>query len=147
MTALAREINELQQAETLLKSNSISTQEVSDKKFAVEERQNQIAELKELIKNLEESAAGGLIHASKSGRLGAVDAPLGMPVTANETLLATVGNINPIVVRVAISDEEHKILKAADDLKISLAFSDGTIYPVASRVQSGTNYETFSLRR
>ena len=29
----------------------------------------------------------------------------------------------------------------------ALIIIDGTIYPVASRVQSGTNYETFSLRR
>lgn len=135
MTALAREINELQQAETLLKSNSISAQEVSDKKFAVEERQTQIAELKELIKNLEESAAGGLIHASKSGRLGAVDAPLGMPVTANETLLATVGNINPVVVRFEISNMEYKLLTATDNLKISLRFSDGTTYPYSGNIK------------
>ena len=135
MTALAREINELQQAETLLKTNSISAQEVADKKFALEERQDQIAELKERVKNLEESSVQGLIHAPKSGRLGAVDAPLGMQVTANETLIATVGNINPVVVRVEISAEEYKILTAADDLEISLAFSDGTIYPYSGTIK------------
>lgn len=124
MTELTKEMSELQQAE----KNS-SAQNIAAKKSAVETRQAEIAEMQERIQKMEDDSATGIVYAPKSGRLGAVDAPLGSQVTADETLLATIGNINPLAVRFEISPEEARLLSTAQDLKVTLKFIDGTIYP------------------
>ena len=78
--------------------------------FAVEENQR-------LVKELEDAAAQGIIYAPKPGQL-EMSLPIGMSVVANETVLATVGNANPVVVTAEFSAAEKKFLSALDDLKI-----------------------------
>ena len=73
------------------------------------ELQRKVNEKQALVKRLEDESAMGIIYSPKSGRLGAEVAPLGMPVTENETVLATIGNINPVAVNVEISEAEKKI--------------------------------------
>lgn len=82
-----------------------------------------------LVKKIEEDTALGVIYAPKSGRLGAVDAQLGMLVTENETVVAKIGNINPLAVRFNVSAEEAKLL-SSENLKVMLKFEDGTSYPI-----------------
>lgn len=82
-----------------------------------------------LVKKMEEDTALGVIYASKSGRLGAVDAQLGMLVTENETVVAKIGNINPLAVRFNVSAEEAKLM-SSENLKVTLKFTDGTSYPI-----------------
>lgn len=96
---------------------------------AAEELKRTVEENQALVEKLEDETAVGMIYAPKSGRLGSVDAPLGMLVTANETILATVGNINPVAVRFDVSAEEARLLSTAQDLTVKLKFSDGTTYP------------------
>ena len=67
-----------------------------------------------LVQRMEDEAAMGIIYAPKAGRLGEKVASLGMPVIENKTVLATIGNINPVAVTPA--------------LKISLTLTDGTTY-------------------
>ncbi len=91
------------------------------------ELQRQVEEKKALVQKLEEESARGIIYAPKAGRLAKI-APLGSPVKENETLLATIGNINPVAVDVELSAAESKILSSSPDLKISVKLSDGTTY-------------------
>ena len=95
----------------------------------VSELQFEIEKNRELIQRMEEEAVQGIIYAPKSGQLGADVIQIGMPVTANETLLATIGDINPAAVTFEISEAEKQILSASDNLKISLKLDDGTTYP------------------
>lgn len=93
------------------------------------ELQIEVEKNQALVKQIEEDTAHGVIYAPKSGRLGAVDAPLGMLVTENETVVAKIGNINPLAVRFNVSAEEAKLL-SSENLKVTLKFEDGTAYPI-----------------
>lgn len=132
MTGLSKAMSELQIAE-----KNASAQEIAEAKAAVGDFQKEIAEHQELIKKMEEMVSHGIIYAPKSGRLGVVDAPLGMLVIENETLLAEIGNINPVFVNFEISEAESKLLAASDDLKISLKFDDGTNYSYNGTFNNG----------
>ena len=90
-----------------------------------------------LVQKLEEEFSGGIIYSPKSGRLGNSVAPQGMPVVENETVLAIVGNIDPAVVTVELSETETEILSASTDLKISLKLGDGEIYPYKGTFKNG----------
>ena len=123
MTNLPKAMSDLQNAD----KNS-SAQELADKKIAVENLQAAIAEHQELIRQMESNMVKGIIYAPKSGRLESKDAQLGLLVTENETVIATIGNINPVAVNVELSEAEKKIFAASPNLKISLKLSDGTTY-------------------
>lgn len=97
---------------------------------SADELKTEVEKNQAIIKQIEEDTAAGVIYAPKSGRLGTVDAPLGMLVTANETVVATIGNINPLAVRVNVSAEEARLLSSSDNLKVTLKFNDGTVYPI-----------------
>ena len=113
----------------LIKAKTDSARALANQADNAAELQFQLEDAETLVRTLEAEISSGLIYAPKSGRLGAVDAPLGMQVTANETLLATVGNEDPLAVRFEVSPTEARLLTAADDLKITLKFQDGTVYP------------------
>lgn len=95
-----------------------------DKNPNAAELQLEIEENRRLVQELEEAVAQGIIYAPKSGQL-EMSLPVGMSVVANETVLATVGNANPVVVTAELSAAEKKILAAVGDLKISLRLADG----------------------
>ena len=135
--AVARATSELRQAELLLKRNAVSAQEVSDKRFALEERQAQLEQRQAQTNALEQQTATGIVTAPVSGRVSA-NVTLSAAVKP-ETVLATIGNFNPIAVRFDISPEE-KIFLAANVLKVSLKFSDGKIYPHAGKLQIEDNF-------
>lgn len=96
-----------------------------DKNPNASELQLAVEENRRLVQELEEAATQGIIYAPKSGQL-EMSLPVGMSVVANETVLATVGNANPVVVNVELSVTEKKILSAAEDLKLSLRLADGS---------------------
>ena len=98
------------------------------------ELQIELERIQAEVQRLEDFTANGLIYAPKSGRLGAVDASLGMLVTAEETVVAAIGNINPLAVRFEVSPEEARLLSAADNLKATLLFDSGKVYPVEGAI-------------
>ena len=95
-----------------------------DKNPTAAELQLAVEENKRLVQEMEDAAAQGIIYAPKSGQL-EMSLPIGMSVVANETVLATVGNANPVVVTAEFSAAEKKVLSAVDDLKITLRLADG----------------------
>lgn len=102
-------------------------------KNSVEGLQAEIAELRERVKILEDDLAAGIIHAPIKGQLGVDSVRLGDNVSANETILAKIGRSNPVAVRFEISAAEKNFLSASKP-KVSLKFSDGTIYPHAGTI-------------
>lgn len=129
MTALARETSELQRAEVQLKQNKISAAEVDAKRLTVEDRQAEVAERQQRVYRLEDAALTGMVFAPISGQLDSERAQLGAAVTADETVLATIGKGDPAVVRFEVSSEEKHCLISSDTLKVTLKLANGTIYP------------------
>lgn len=128
MTALAREMSELQRAEVQLKQKAISPAEVDDKRYKVDDRRAEVAERQERVKQLEEAQSSGTVLAQKNGTLGE-RIQLGAAVTAKETVLATIGRSDPAAVRFEISNEEKHYLLSSAALKVTLKLADGKIYP------------------
>ncbi len=114
-----------QKKATLAESMTALAKALVDKNPNASELQLAVEENKRLVQELEEAAAQGIIYAPKSGQL-EMSLPIGMSVVANETILATVGNANPVIVTVGLSAAEKKVLSEADDLKISLRLADGS---------------------
>ena len=113
-----------QKKAALAESMTALAKALVDKNPNAAELQLAVEENKRLVQELEEAATQGIIYAPKSGQL-EMSLPIGMSVVANETVLATVGNANPVVVTAELSATEKKILSAAGDLKISLRLADG----------------------
>lgn len=123
-TELLQAKAELIQAETdLAKALVAKDSSAEELKLAAEEKRAS-------LKQMEDLAQVGMIYAPKSGRFSSVDVPLGMKVTAEETLLATVGNVNPVAVRFEVSAQEARVLKQSTDLTIRLKLGDGSTYPL-----------------
>jgi len=130
-----KELELSQTKAALAESMTALAKALVEKDSKAAELQLEVEENQARVKELEEETSGGTIYAPKAGSLGAVFSPIGMSVTANETVLATIGNINPVVVELEISDAEYKILNAADNLKISLKFADGMTYKHAGKLR------------
>ena len=127
-TDLLKKKTELAKARTDL-AKALATKDPS-----AAELQLEVDELSELVKKLEDDAKANMIHAPKSGKIDATNTPLGMPVTADETVLATVGNVNPVSVRFEISAAEARLL-STDKLTARLKLSDGSTYPLDGTIK------------
>lgn len=125
----------LQKKTELAKARTDLAKALTAKDPSASELQLEVDELSELVKKLEEDAKANMIHAPKSGKIDATNTPLGMSVTANETILATVGNVNPVSVRFGISAAEARLLSTTDNLKIRLKLSDGSTYPLDGTIK------------
>ena len=141
MAALAREHADLAQAEIQFRNKAVTAQEVDDKKFAVNQRQAEVDERKAALEKLENDSAAGMINAPSAGHIGVGGVALGATVTANETVLAQIGNTDPIAVRPEISAEERQLLESSDALKITLKLSDGSTYPRAGKLNFSADSE------
>ena len=134
MANLAKARVELAQAQAQLRRNEISAREVDDKKFALDECQAALDECQAAVQKLEDDSASGMIYAPSNGHIGVMTTPLGATVTANETILAQIGNTDPIAIRLEVSAEERQFLAASDALKITLTLDDGSTYPRAGKL-------------
>ena len=125
--------SELLQAKRELSEAMTSLPKELAQKNSVGELQNKIAELQERVKILEDESEAGMVFAPITGRLDAENLRLGQAVTANETVLAKIGQINPAVVRFEVSAAEKNFL-AASNPKVMLKFKDGSTYARAGKI-------------
>lgn len=133
-TELLQAKQELAQAMTTL------AKEVAQKK-PVEELQAEIAERQALIKKLEDESAAGIVSSPMAGQVNIGSVRLGAEVKAGETVLATVGKDNPVIVRFEVSEAEKNILSTGKP-KVTLKFIDGTTYPREGKLTfNGTTAE------
>ena len=112
----------LQAKADLTKARTDLARALAAKDPSAAELQRTADEQQEFVKQLEDAAKSGMVVAPKA------DAPLGMSVTADETVLGTVGNINPVSVRFTVSPQEAHMLKTAENLSARLKLNDGTTY-------------------
>ena len=118
----------LQAKADLTKARTDLARALAAKDPSAAELQRTADEQQEFVKQLEDAAKSGMVVAPKAGRLESRDSPLGMSVTAGETVLGTVGNINPVSIRFEISPQEARLLKATENLSARLKLDDGTTY-------------------
>ena len=95
---------------------------------SADELKLEVDEKQELVKQLDDAAKPGMVVSPKAGRIDATNTPLGMKVTADETVLATIGNVNPVSVRFDVSAQEARILSTATNLTARLKLGDGSAY-------------------
>ena len=131
----------LQKKTELAKARTDLTKALAAKAPSAAELQLEVDELSELVKKLEDDAKANLIHAPKSGKIDATNTPLGMTVTADETILATVGNVNPVSVRFEISSAEARLLSTGN-LTVRLILSDGSTYPLDGTIKISDDAKT-----
>ena len=120
--------SEILQAKRELTEAMTSLPKELAQKNSVGELQAKISALQEHIKILEDESAAGMVFAPITGQLGMESVRLGETVTANETVLAKIGRINPALVRFEVSAAEKNFL-AASNPKVALKFPDGMSYP------------------
>lgn len=102
---------------------------LAEKNPAADEIQAEIDERRAVVQKLEDAAQNGIVYAPTAGKISVDTVQLGAHVTANETVLATIGSDNPVAVLFAVSDVEEHFLTTSDTLKVTLKFPDDTIYP------------------
>lgn len=121
--------SELLQAKAeLAKLRTDLAQALAARDSSAEELKLELDEKQELVKQLDDAAKPGMVVSPKAGRIDATNTPLGMTVTADETVLATIGNVNPVSVRFDVSTQEARILSATPDLTARLKLSDGSTF-------------------
>lgn len=103
--------------------------EIAEKNPAAEDRQAEVDELRARVQKLEDEAVANTVYSPVAGKISLETIQLGAAVTANETVLATIGKNNPVAVRFDISDEEKNLLLTSDGVKVTLKSSDGSTYP------------------
>lgn len=118
----------LQAKAELAKLRTDLAQALAARDPSADELKLEVDEKQELVKQLDDAAKPGMVVSPKAGRIDATNTPLGMKVTADETVLATIGNVNPVSVRFDVSAQEARILSATPDLTARLKLSDGTTF-------------------
>ena len=101
---------------------------------SVEEIQYEIAERQDRIKFLEDEFAAGMVYAPVNGQLSLESVPLGAKVKENDSILAKIGQKNPVVVRFEVSEEEKNFL-STNNPKATLKLSDGSDYPREGKIK------------
>lgn len=139
MTDLAKERIDLQRYEELWTSYAISEQTLTNQRSAVESQESEVVAQRALLQKAEDDLADTMVYAPMSGRLGIDDVPVGTYSTAGNTALATIGQVDPVYVQFAVSEQEYLRLSrsehssekepASSDFKITLTLADGSGYP------------------
>ena len=137
MASLARARSELAQAEANVRLKKGSPDTVAEKKSAVDEIQAEVTERQERVQKLEDDSASGIVKAPVAGYIGGERIQLGATVTANETVLTTIGKLNPVAVRVEVSAEEKNFISSSPAPKATIKLEDGTIYPREGKFNFG----------
>ena len=139
-TNLAKERADLQRDEELWQANAISEQTLANQRAAVKSQEAEVAANEALLQKAKDDLADTIVYAPMSGRLGIDDVTVGTLATAGSTWLATIGNVDPVYVQFAVSEQEYlrlsrgyqedeKSSRAQPNFKISLTLADGSIYP------------------
>ncbi|MBR2774646.1 MAG: efflux RND transporter periplasmic adaptor subunit [Selenomonadaceae bacterium] len=130
----------LQAKQELAEAMTTLAKEAAQKK-PVEDLQAEVAERQALIKKLEDESAAGIVYSLMAGQVNIGSVRLGADVKADETVLATIGKDNPVIVRFEVSEAEKNVLSTGKP-KVTLKFIDGTTYPREGKLTfNGTTAE------
>ena len=133
-TNLAKERVDLQRDEELWQANAVSEQTLTNQRVAVKSQEAEVAANEALLQKAKDDLSDTIVYAPMSGRLGIDDVAVGTLATAGSTPLATIGNVDPVYVQFAVSEQEYLRLsreeeRPGSDFKISLTLADGSRYP------------------
>ena len=130
----------LQAKQELAEAMTTLAKEAAQKK-PVEDLQAEVVERQALIKKLEDESAAGIVYSPMAGQVNIGSVRLGADVKADETVLATIGKDNPVIVRFEVSEAEKNVLSTGKP-KVTLKFIDGTTYPREGKLTfNGTTAE------
>ena len=139
-TTLSKERGDLQRDEELWQSSAISEQTVVNQRAAVRSQESEVAANEAMLQKAKDDLADTIVYAPMSGRLGIDDVPVGTLSTAGTTALATIGEVDPVFVQFAVSEQEYlRLMRGGQQanangtpepsFRISLTLADGTSYP------------------
>ncbi|MBQ9442555.1 MAG: efflux RND transporter periplasmic adaptor subunit [Selenomonadaceae bacterium] len=138
---LQNAINDLHRYQMLLNENAIDEQTVSTQAATVKAYDAAAGVKMAAIRLAQENLADTNIYAPMSGQLGVDDVAVGTFISAGQTTLVTIGNINPIFAQFSISENEYLKFMTVQSMQadhnpmeVTITLSDGKEYPFVGRI-------------
>ena len=139
---------DLQRFEALLAANAIAEQTVTTQRSVVAQNQSIVDANAALLKKAQENLDDTLVCAPMDGRLDVNDVAIGTYASSGDTVLLTIGSIDPVFVRFSISEMQYlSFMKMAeraqkqnsDDpgqerIKVTITLANGEDYPLEGKV-------------
>ena len=129
---------DLQRDEALLASAAIAEQTVTTQRAQVSQYEAIVAANEAMLKKAQEDLDDTVVYAPMDGRIDVNDVAIGTYANAGQTVLVTIGSIDPVYVQFSISEMEylkfmhlHELNKgSADSAVVTISLSDGREYPI-----------------
>lgn len=138
---LQNAINDLNRYQMLLKENAIDEQTVATQAATVRAYDAAAGVKAAAIRLAQENLADTNIYAPMSGQLGVDDVAVGTFISAGQTTLVTIGNLDPIFAQFSISENEYlkfmtvqAMQSEHNPMQVSITLADGREYPFAGRI-------------
>ena len=138
---LQNAINDLHRYQMLLNENAIDEQTVSTQAATVKAYDAAAGVKMAAIRLAQENLADTNIYAPMSGQLGVDDVAVGTFISAGQTTLVTIGNINPMCAQFSRSDNEYLKFMTVQSMQadhnpmeVTITLSDGKEYPFVGRI-------------
>ena len=133
---------DLQRDEELLASAAIAEQTVTTQRARVHEYEAMVAANAALLKKAQENFDDTTVYAPLDGRLDVNDVAVGTYANAGQTVLVTVGSVNPVYVQFSISETQylaflrlHELNSGSmDNATVTITLSDGRTYPITGKL-------------
>ena len=138
---LRNAINDLDRYRMLLNENAIDEKTVANQ-YATVQAYDAAAGVKQAaIRLAQENLADTNIYAPMSGQLGVDDVAIGTFVSAGQTNLVTIGNLDPIFAQFSISENEYlkfmtvqAMQSEHNPMQVTITLADGREYPFVGRI-------------
>ena len=135
-------IIDLQRDESLLASAAIAEQTVTTQRAQVRQYQALVDANAALLKKAQEDLDDTVVYSPMDGRVDVNDVSVGTYANAGQTVLMTVGSVDPVYVQFSISETEYlKFLHlhelnsgSADNAIVTITLSDGREYPLSGKL-------------
>lgn len=138
---LQNAINDLERYQLLLKENAIDEKTVANQAATVQAHDAVAGVKQAAIRLAKENLADTNIYAPMSGQLGVDDVAIGTFVSAGQTNLVTIGNLDPIFAQFSISENEYlkfmtvqAMQSEHNPMQVSITLADGKEYPFVGRI-------------
>lgn len=133
---------DLQRDEELLASAAIAEQTVTTQRARVHEYEAMVAANAALLKRAQENFDDTTVYAPLNGRLDVNDVAVGTYANAGQTVLVTVGSVDPVYVQFSISETQYLAFLRLHELNsgsmenatVTITLSNGREYPITGNL-------------
>ncbi len=132
---------DLQRYQMLLKEQAIDEKTVTNQEAMVRSYDAAAGVKMAAIRLAQENLEDTNIYAPMSGQLGVDDVAVGTFVSAGQTTLVTIGNLNPIFAQFSVSENEYLNFMTVQSMsadhnpmKVSITLANGKEYPFEGRI-------------